>query len=92
MSLPAVPRLVIGREDVGELAFLYPVDLLDLDLDGIVVLERGRFMLYPPPLLARGQGAAAKPPPGSGLNQPAIITLRRMAVREPNDRKSGEGV
>lgn len=30
------------------------------------------------------------PPPGQGLNQPALLTFRRMAVRQPDDRRSVE--
>ena len=38
--------------------------------------------LYPPP----SSGVRALPPPGRGLNQPALLTFRRMAVR----RSDGE--
>ena len=32
------------------------------------------------------------PPPGSGLNQPALLTYRRMAVRQPDDKAAVEAV
>lgn len=118
-ELRAVPRLVVGRQGVGEIAFLYPVDLLGVDLDAAVALERGRFALYPQTHgwvqetrdrtqeagaaeqrnaarhLALPRGASApgpppprKPPPGCGLNQPAIVTLRRMTMRDSSNRRA----
>ena len=32
--------------------------------------------------------ARAMPPPGTGLNQPALLTFRRMAVRQKDDRRT----
>ncbi|PRW57893.1 type I polyketide synthase [Chlorella sorokiniana] len=149
-ELRAVPRLVIGRSGVGEIAYLYPVNLLDADLDEIVSIERGRIALYPnrtpptpaplparpalpgparaasksrqlallapagpPPetpaaaagrrrarLLATLHGGSSamhapalplqlvRPPVGEGLNQPALLTFRRMALRQPADRRA----
>ena len=31
-----------------------------------------------------------RPPPGEGLNQPALLTFRRMALRQPADRRTVE--
>lgn len=82
-ELAAVSGVVIGRDAVGEIAFLKPVNLLDADLDAIVAVERGRISLY-------GTRRPEKPPHGSGLNQPAMLTFRRMTVRRPNDRREVE--
>lgn len=97
IHFPTVPRLVVGRTGVGELAFLYPVDLRGLDLDKAVLLERGRFALYPVQPSSVGTNVKCtaassrrRPPPGEGLNVPAIVTLRRMRVRDPNDRRAVE--
>lgn len=72
-ELAAVPRFVIGRANVGEVAFLYPVDLRGANLDKIVSIERGNISLYP----AEGSRAA----PGCGLNQPALLTYRHIYPR-----------
>ncbi|KAL4457257.1 hypothetical protein ABPG75_012122 [Micractinium tetrahymenae] len=93
-QLKAVHRFVIGRKDLGEVAFLYPVDLRGLDLDQLISIERGSIDLYPAPAGSNTNGdkavaAAARklPPPGRGLNQPALLTFRRMAVKKPDDQK-----
>ena len=67
------------------------VDLLGMDLDSAVSIERGRISIYP----HRSGAAAAKgtsllPAAGEGLNQPGLLTFRRMAVRNPNDRRGVE--
>jgi hypothetical protein len=64
---------------VGEVAFLYPVDLAGVDLDEAVRIERGFIALYP--------ALKARPPPGVGLNQPALLTLKKMQLR--GQRSSG---
>jgi acyl carrier protein len=72
-QLRALPRFVVGRAGVGEVAFLYPVDVAGADLDAAVHIERGAVALYP--LEKR------RPPPGEGLNQPALLTLKKMHAR-----------
>ena len=69
-ELAAVPRFVIGRAGVGEVAFLYPVDLRGADLDKVVVIERGRISVYPP--------GGPRATPGAGLNQPALLTYKKI--------------
>ena len=61
-----------------------PGDLLGVDLDAVVSIERGRIALYQ----QQQQQQPAAPPPGSGLNQPALLTFRRMTVRSANDRRT----
>ena len=67
----AVERFVVGERGVGEVAFIGPVDVLGLDLDSIVHFSRGHVQVY---------GATQRqrlPPPGEGLNMPALLTFRR---------------
>lgn len=59
------------------------VDLFDVNLDEVVSIERGRISLYP----TTHDSARCLPPPGHGLNQPALVTFRRMAVRQPSDKR-----
>ena len=61
---------MVGERGVGEVAFIHTVDLLDLDLDSIVCFTRGRVQLY------GSAGGPRLPPPGRGLNVPALVTLR----------------
>lgn len=79
-QLRNVPRFVIGRYGVGEVAFLYPVDLLGADLDAIVHISRGSVTVYP--------SSTRKPSPGYGLNQPSLITLKGIIPRGQKDYKS----
>lgn len=60
----------MGREDIGEVAFLYPVSLVDLKLDAIVELDRGKVQVYG---LDKGPSL---PKQGVGLNCPALLTFR----------------
>lgn len=68
-QLESLPRFVIGRIGVGEIAFLYPVDVRNANLDEIVRIERGRISLY---------AGAKMPDIGRGLNQPALMTLKKI--------------
>ena len=63
-------RFVIGRKDVGEVAFIGPVDVRGLVLDDIIDIDKGRIQVYGLP------GGAQRPPIGQGLNQPALLTFR----------------
>ena len=65
-----VAHFVVGREDIGEVAFLYPICLLDLKLDTMVELERGKVQVYG---LEEGPSL---PKQGTGLNCPALLTFR----------------
>ena len=60
----------MGKEDVAEVAFLYPVSVLDLRLDSIVEMDRGKVQLYGLP-----EGPSL-PKQGTGLNCPALLTFR----------------
>lgn len=40
------------------------------------------------PLVAAPPPKPDRPPPGEGLNQPALLTFRRMALRQPADRRT----
>ena len=67
------------------------MDLLGLDLDAAVSIERGRISIYPQRSGAGvGKGSSQLPPAGQGLNQAGLLTFRRMAVRNPYDRRGVE--
>ena len=68
--MQAVDRFVIGRKDVGEVAFIGPVDVRGLVLDDIIDVEKGRIQIYGLP------GGAQRPAVGQGLNQAALLTFR----------------
>ncbi|KIJ69845.1 hypothetical protein HYDPIDRAFT_104474 [Hydnomerulius pinastri MD-312] len=86
-DLLAFKGLVVGRVGYGEIHFLEPVDLTGLPKLGALLGELVRFddkecSVYP------DGDDADKPPPGSGLNVRARITLVRCwavdkATREP---------
>ncbi|KIY42877.1 C-terminal autoproteolytic domain of nucleoporin nup98 [Fistulina hepatica ATCC 64428] len=93
-ELSAVPDLIVGRVGYGYVQFLEPVDLTTLDelrqiLGKIVLFEERECTVYP-------SGEMDKPPPGSGLNVPARVTLygcwpldkaTRSPIKDPNDPK-----
>ncbi|CAL8465609.1 g5145 [Coccomyxa elongata] len=78
-ELKAVERFVIGRKDVGEVAFIDPVDLREVDLDAIIDMDKGHILVYGLP------GGAPRPAQGEGLNRPALLTFRRMHVKQKSD-------
>lgn len=77
MQRQKVNDFIIGRENVGSVAFKVPVDLSNINLDelydGIVVLVPRSATVYPV--------AAKKPPVGKGLNVPALISLEHSFPR-----------
>ncbi|BDA51457.1 probable inactive phenolphthiocerol synthesis polyketide s at N-terminal half [Coccomyxa sp. Obi] len=78
-ELKAVERFVVGRKDVGEVAFIDPVDLRGVDLDAILDMDKGRIQVYGVP------GGAPRPAAGEGLNRPALLTFRRMLVKQKSE-------
>lgn len=72
----AVERFVIGKKELGEVAFIDAMDLRGVCLDDIVSIEKGRIQVYGLP------GGAAKPPPQRGLNVPALLTFRCAVTKE----------
>ncbi|KAF6762038.1 nucleoporin autopeptidase-domain-containing protein [Ephemerocybe angulata] len=85
-ELTAFKGLVVGRVGYGQIEFLEPVDLTGLPRLGmlkgeVIEFEEKECSVYP-------DGDADKPPPGSGLNVKARMTLERCwpedkATREP---------
>ena len=77
-QLKSIEGFTIGQKGLGEIRFIKPVDLNDVDLDrifiDIVKFEPKQVVVYPE--TEEGKGVA-KPPPGQGLNQPAIVKLER---------------
>ena len=70
LFVKAVDRFVVGREDLGEVQFLLPVDLVRLDLDRIIDIEKGKIQVY------GLEGEAKAPSLGQGLNVPAMLVFR----------------
>ncbi|RDW88821.1 hypothetical protein BP6252_00853 [Coleophoma cylindrospora] len=77
----------VGRKGVGEVEFLVPVDLTNINpdeiMDNIVVFATRSCTVYP--------NIAQKPPMGKGLNVPSIISLNNSWPRKKDKRTiSGE--
>ncbi|KAK0629000.1 nuclear protein 96-domain-containing protein [Bombardia bombarda] len=72
-----VPNFIVGRENVGSIAFQTPVDLSGPNMDevfgNIIILENRSATVYP--------NSAKKPPVGKGMNVPAIISLEHSQPR-----------
>ena len=66
-QLQRVDHFIVGRHGVGEIQFLYPVDLRAVQLDTILDIQRGMVDL--------DVGISL---PGSGLNQPALLTMKKI--------------
>lgn len=73
----SIPNLVVGRQNVGSVAFKIPVDLTGIEPEelygGIIQLEPRSATVYPV--------AAKKPSVGKGLNVPARISLEQSWPR-----------
>ncbi|KAK1759662.1 Nucleoporin NUP145N [Echria macrotheca] len=82
-QLKQVQDFTVGREEVGEITFLVPVDLTTTNLDdicgGLVILAKRTATVYP--------DNASKPPRGKGLNVPARIELKNSYPRHPGPGK-----
>lgn len=70
LELQAMERFVVGREEVGEVQFLLPADLVGIDLDNVVEIEKGKIQVY------GLEGQAAAPALGKGINVPAMLVFR----------------
>ncbi|RVD80932.1 uncharacterized protein DFL_008816 [Arthrobotrys flagrans] len=81
-KLSAVPDLLVGRNNFGQIRFDQPVDLtafadaLEAILGGVITFADRVCTVYPP--------GWDKPLPGNGLNVPATITLEECF---PTDRE-----
>lgn len=71
-ELREVYRFVIGRRGVGEISFLYPVDLRRANLDDAIHIERGRVWIDPDYTLSMHKG----------LNRPALVTFKKVRARD----------
>lgn len=63
---------MVGRKDVGEVAFIDAVDLRGMVLDAVVDMDKGRIQVYGLP------SGAPRPAAGQGLNRPALLTFRYL--------------
>jgi hypothetical protein len=66
MDVSQVRNFSIVREGYGRIDFCCNVDLRGIDLDQLVQINEGHVIVYP---------YTPSPTPGTGLNQPAIVTL-----------------
>lgn len=79
-DLAALDRFIIGRRGIGEIRYLYPVDVRGIDLDDSVTIKKGSIQVAGP----------QSRQPGRGLNQPAILVFRgasRNIFRSKNSRR-----
>ena len=85
-ELQRISNLVVGRENVGSVAFKDPVDLSNINLDelfgGFVNLQTRSATVYPDP--------SKKPPVGKGLNVPSRISLEQSWPRVRDKRSTGD--
>jgi hypothetical protein len=95
-ALAALPHFMVGRADVGELSFLAPVDVRGLDVAAVLTIEPGQVTAYAgwagdgyssAAPVDEERGRPPKPARGSGLNHPALVTLRGMRPPPPSNRK-----
>lgn len=75
-TLTSLPRFTIGRNAIGEIAWLRPVDVRGLDVQTAVSLERGRVAV----------NATSHPT----LNSPALVTFFNMAPPAGGDAAAFE--
>lgn len=68
MELQKVEHFIVGRKDVGEVRFLYPVNLRHANLDELITIKKGKINIYPPGTL--------KPKECIGLNVPALFVFK----------------
>ena len=79
-ELKQIPNFTIGKERVGSLQFLEPVDLTNVDLCSVILFDDKEVTVYP--------DEATKAPVGLGLNRSAIVKLHHCwpidkATRRP---------
>lgn len=69
-SLAAVSNFTVGRNGMGSIKWLEPVDIRGAHLDDLINLAKGIVEVYP--------DASVKPPVGHGLNKPAMVTMLKV--------------
>lgn len=78
-----IKNFVIGQKGIGEIRFLVPVDLSEIDVESIfghlIEFCEGEAVLYPDPSIP-------KPEPGQGLNLPAQVRLERIWTMSKGSR------
>jgi len=77
-ELSAIPKFTIGCKSKGQVTFQTPTNVLNLNLDDIVIFEDYTIEIYP--------DDTSKPPPGEGLNKPAVLTIYGCW---PKDKQTG---
>ena len=83
MDRREIKNFVIGQKGVGEVRFLVPVDLSEIDPELLfghyIEFCEGEAVLYPDPSIP-------KPEPGCGLNLPAQVRLERIWTMSKGSR------
>jgi Nuclear protein 96./Nucleoporin autopeptidase. len=72
-DLAAVPNFVVERIGFGSVAWEGAVDVRGIDLDSVVSIESKAVEVY-----HKEEEKGAKPPVGTKLNRPAILTLHNV--------------
>jgi nuclear pore complex protein Nup98-Nup96 len=75
-DLAAVSNFVVRRPGFGEVAWEGAVDVRGVNLDEVVQIHHGSIAVYPDEIFS-----ATKPPVGTKLNRPAILTFEEMYPR-----------
>lgn len=81
-SLSRVPDFTVGREGMGSVRWLDPVDIRGVDLDRAIDFKPRAVEVYM-------RHPDAKPPEGKGLNRPAEVELLGIFKK---DKTTGEPV
>ena len=76
-DLAAVSNFVVSRPGYGRIAWEGDVDVRNVDLDSVVVIEDREVSVYD-----EYETTGRKPPVGSKLNRPAIITLEHVFPKD----------
>jgi nuclear pore complex protein Nup98-Nup96 len=85
-DLAAVSGFVVGHRLHGSVRYEGFTDVRGLDLDQIIVFNAGSLEVYPE------AGSQVQPPPGTGLNKAATVTLKCRPIRTsiPGDTPTPE--
>ena len=86
-DLAAVPNFVIERIGYGSVAWDGAVDVRGIDLDSVVSIEKKAVEVY-----HQEEESGNKPPVGTKLNRPAIITLHEVYPKSGSDATEAEKI
>ena len=81
-DLAAVPNFSVERNGVGKVVWQGAVDVRGADLDSLIVIEPKSIQVY-----SEEENTNSKPPIGTKLNRPAVLTMWRVFPRNGSDPK-----